>query len=439
MKQPSGGSFAILLLLGGCLGLGAGETLGPLVTAEGRLPTPKAGSDEKIGGATAVRVERPELDYVYPLRSRETIPYIVDYQPTGLEFFAGRLKLFPRLETRLAYNDNIFGSGEGEERSDMLWQNRPGLDLTFAPDPSFQLRSYYIFGWNDYLDDVARDYLTHDAGASMTWRNLGVRGLDLNLRDQYSQSGNTAVLDNEYVSFTRLQENKAGPTVEYRRENLGFAVSYEYGIVDYFKATLQSSDYYTHAGKVLWWYEVMPNLVPYVRYDYKATRYRLDSGGDFDCHYLNAGVRANLGRKFNFDAFVGNHRGISLDPYDSNDGPSAGIKLGYTPRLGYTVYFNSEYRFWQLVRTGGTRTLLLAAGGRFRVLPEFFVDGRVSWMQDDRMDGIQQRTLLYRAQFEYAIRRDLRAYAGCNRAERATTGARDVIINEIFAGFNFRF
>lgn len=405
------------------------------IDESGRLKPPREGST--LPQAQTVIVESPKIPYIPPLQTRppRQIPYYEE--PAGLRF--GRWILHPEETERLTYDDNVLGRPEGSKLSDVLVDHAPGLSLFYKNGRNFKFEASYAFGWHDYLDDTARDYLTQNAHVYAEWSNVGIHGLTVAFRDGYNQTGNTQVLEDEFKSFSRVQGNQTAVDVSYHSGRITVGSGYRFSITDYFGRGDSLGDYFQHDVPFVISYNLSRTLVPYLNYAFKAIRHIHNDARDFDTHSVALGVRTTVFRKFTFDASVGNNRSISFAPYDSNDGPALKVGLQYRHSARIQAYMNASRYYFAAERTGSSTVAEFEIGGDFRPLRNFSIDTSVLWRNESRQSGTEQITLTMQSTFNYRIKKYLEATAGYNRSERSGNQIRDVTINQGTVGIRFRF
>ena len=378
------------------------------------------------------------------------IDYGMEDPPAGIK--KGPVTLHPLFSTSITYDDNVLGTRSRAERKDFIWEVSPGYELIYRPNPDFTLTHGYKFGWVDYLDDNAKDYLTHNAGLNLQWRNLFVKGLKLEIDEQYRQSGNTGVFENQFASFSRVQGNSVGPTLSYETKRMGFIASYRFGLTDYFSQRNQVGDYHTHTADGMYYYKLSSKIRLYTQYTYESYDFVNSKSGDFDTHTHVAGVRANY-RKIDFDFHIGNRRattddinkpnrsgGIDLNQYDSDDGLVANLRISAKPTRRLSTYLSASQAFTAGVVTGGAKNTRAEVGVSVICFKKGKFDARALWNHEDRGSGLEQTTQEYGGRFTYRILKTLHGFADYNRSERSTNlDDDDIIINRGQIGIYFRF
>ena len=395
----------------------------------------EAGSAERAV-VKELPIQAPSITFLGPLQTRT--PWEIPGFGAVEGIHLGKVTLRPSYDLKLTYDDNIFGQEKGGAKRDLILRNSPGIELDYTISESINLKTAYTFGWTDYLDDTARDYLTHNQSLNLEWKNAGVPGLDLALNEQYHQSGNTAVLEDEFVSFTRVQGISAGPTISFRRGRMGFIAGYQLGVTDYFGRTSSEGDFHSHATKGLFFYQVSGGIVPYIFHEFTGTRFAHSAEDDFDLHDLRAGARFTEG-SFKFDFNLGNRRSLAREGYDSSDGLATRLRVDYVPNERWSLFFNAARHYDAGVRTGSSTNLEFSAGGGVELLRRLRLDSMVLWLESDRTSGTLQRTAQFDLRLTGKMAKHLTGYLAFIRLERTSNRFRDIIINRLEFGLQARF
>ncbi|MCW8132585.1 MAG: outer membrane beta-barrel protein [Planctomycetota bacterium] len=400
----------------------------------GRLKPPMEGAAQ--GKTTNYVIESPQIPYIPPLQTRAPRQQAFGEEPDGIRM--GRWTLHPMMTERLTYDDNVNGADETRQIHDFISEHAPGIGVNYMRGRNFKARGSYTFGWHDYLDDTQRDYLTHDATVEAEWSNAGVRGLTILVRQSYNQTGNTQVLEDEFLSFTRVQGYSSAINLGYVRGRISVATGYELAFTDYFGRTATLNDYHAHSIPIVFSYKLSQRLVPYLTYNYTANRFQHRDGIDFDTHIIKGGIRATLTRKFSVDVSAGNSRAIAIEPYDSNDGQTYNFNLEYRHSSRIMARLSASHGFSAGVRTGSATNTEFEIGGDFKLTRQFNISTSGMWRTEDRDSGLQQSTLTAQVGFFYHIKKFLQANAVYNRSERSSNAGPDIAINQVQFGFNFR-
>lgn len=435
MQQTWGWVRALAGVVCLCLAPLCASESGSPIDDQGRLrPVRQDGS----GGARAQIpiAEGPQVNFLRPLQARSGREAPVYEEPDGVR--KDRWLFHPKYTLQTIYDDNVLGRPDATKQDDVIVQHTPGFDFTYRPRETLVFQGNYQLGWNNYMDDMQRDYLSHDLNLAATWRDVYHRGLSVGIHESYSQTGNTQVLEDEFQSFTRVQGNNLGLEVGYEKGRMEFSAGYEFGVVDYMARRDSDGSYYRHTVPLTFSYKLARNLVPYLTYDYNANRFHVDQDRNFDTHQIMVGVKAILYRKFAFDAAVGNSRAIAINPYDSNDGPAARLNLIYTHSERIQAYFKAAHSFYSGIRTGSGIVNEAELGGYFRINRRFNISLASLWRAEDRDTGTEQTTLTLQSSFNYRIKKCFEASVGYNRSERQSSQARDVTINQGTISLRFR-
>jgi len=204
--------------------------------------------------------------------------------PAGLRI--GNTTLLPTWLETITYEDNLFGASR-KKQDDFGVYTQPGLGVRHRFSERIEAGCYYKFGWYDYLDDKARDYLTHDVDFTLNCSNIGIDGLNLNVYDTYAQTANTGALNQSYRAFTRQHQNTSGAMVSYEPGRITAIASYDYTIVDEFGRS--GNDYDFHTVKSMCAYKINPRLRPYVKYNFMCYDMIPDQN-NYTVHEVSAGA-----------------------------------------------------------------------------------------------------------------------------------------------------
>ena len=80
--------------------------------------------------------------------------------------------------------------------------------MSTRPDERVRTAISYEFGWHDYARDTQRDFLSHRASYVATLDNVVFQNLRLEFGDQYLQTNDNNVLDNEVVQRVYAREHR---------------------------------------------------------------------------------------------------------------------------------------------------------------------------------------------------------------------------------------
>ena len=345
--------------------------------------------------------------------------------------------LHPVATSDFQYTDNVLGQGHSNQKKDELWSTSSGFEFNYKPTRTFDMSASYRFGWNEYLDNNARDYLTHEASLNLAWHDIFTRGLEIDLGANYNQTGNTGVLEQEFLAFTRIQTMQINPSLTYRRSKLTVSASYYYDRYDYFGRTTSQGDLETHGALFLASYNLSDFLTPYFLYSFAASHYFHEERQNFDTHELKGGLKINYG-KFAFNLELGNEHSIRLKPYDSDDGNIYGLRLDYKHNEHFRAHILARRDFEVGILTGGGTYSTLEVGCTAQVLPRFETEARFSAIYNSLNSGAHEMTKQFNTRFTYQILRNLKGYAEYNRDMRTSVGGPNIDINTARLGMTFR-
>jgi hypothetical protein len=367
--------------------------------------------------------------------SRYTQPIELPQEPTpGLRL--GRTTLFPTYTETLTYDDNIFGT-KHDKAADLILYSQPGFGLSHRFTENIQLAVNYKFGWNEYLDEKAKDYLTHNADFNLGFKNVGVQGFSLNIYDTYGQTANTGALNESYHAFTRQHQNNSGILANYEQGRIQASASYDFTLVDEFGRN--GFDYFYDKVEGLVAYKVTSGLRPYVRYKFLSYDLLGREQNNYTVHEVVGGVKYRPFEQFEFDFGVGNRRSIAVKSLDSDDGEIYRLRLDYAANQNLRAYFQASREFEVGVLVGPTTTTAVEAGMFARILPGLSLGARTGWTRELRGGGIDQRTLQAGALVRYDFRRQFSFYGGYDYTYRETVRFGHLLFNKGVLGFSWRY
>jgi hypothetical protein len=383
----------VLILICAAISAGAQEEETPTTDKQketGRA-TPAKQEPVKAGAETATpeskeaapaKLVQPQADFA----SRYTQEIQLPSAPAaGLKI--GRTTLFPSYTETLTYEDNLFGT-PNKKTSELTLYSQAGMGVQHQFAENIVATANYKFGWNEYLDEEAKDYLTHNADFNMSFRNV-VPGFSLNLFDSYGQTGNTGVLNTSFRAFTRQHENTSGLIASYERERVEAQAVYSWTLVDEFGRN--GNDYFYHTVDGLVGYKVTAQLKPYFRYRFMTYDFEVDAN-NYTVHEVVGGVKYRPFQPFEFDFQVGNRRAIAVAGLDSNDGEIARIRLTYYRHEWLTAYAEGSREFEVGVLTGGSNTSHVEVGMNCRIVEGLSLGSRLAWTREARLSGEDLRT-----------------------------------------------
>lgn len=306
-------------------------------------------------------------------RYTQTVDLPMD-PPSGLKI--GNTTLFPTWNESVSYEDNLYGASR-KKTADVSVYTQPGFGVMHRFNESIQMACYYKFGWNDYLDDNAKDYLTHNVDFSLNMTNIGVEGFSINVFDTYAQTGNPGELNDNYDAFVRQHQNSSGAMFSYERERITASASYDYTIVDEFRR--DGYDYNYHHINGMFAYKVNRRVRPYLKYSFYSYDLVDDSHYNYTIHEILAGVLWRPYDQFEFDWMLGDRRSLTVQKDHSDDGPVLKMRLNYYHSQNIMAYCQASYEFQVGVLSGESYVTSTEAGTMCKISPELAVGGRVVW------------------------------------------------------------
>ena len=353
--------------------------------------------------------------------------------PKGLQ--VGHTTLYPSFSETLTYDDNLFGLSSAKIR-DFILRTEPGFGINHRFSENVALTTGYAFSWNDYLDDNARDYLTHSANFNLNVANMAVEGLSLSIYDSYGQTANTGILNENFLSYQRQHQNTVGTVLSFSRGPITTSGSYSFSFVDLFG--VDNADYSYHTVQGLFAYKVDSHFSPFLRYSFQSYDFALDQSNYTD-HTIAGGLRYRPLEQFMFELALGNHRAVAVATGDSTDGPLAGLRLVYVHNERISAYFTASREYEVGVRTGGGTTISLEAGTQARVLKDLWLGSRASWTREVRQGGSDLRTTQAGVVVRYNFRRQFVFTGDYSFTCRESNYGHYVSYNKAVLGFSWRF
>lgn len=426
------------LVLGLCLiGLGAaaalaGEEASPPSAASGASASPASSA------TTASLALTPRARPNRPLTSRAPARLLAEEsQPSG--FKLGTVEVRPFAEVTYLWDDNVLALPGAVERPDFLMTYLPGLELGWQPNPALSADARYAFGWTDYLDNEARDYLTHEAECRLIWQHFGVRGLTLSLSESYRQTGNTDALDNEFQAFRRLHGNILAPAVSYQTGKLGMRVSYRHELVDYFSRSDRIQDYISHGAEGLFYFRLTErSMLAYARYEGEWSRFGILDSRDFDAHLSASGVRGRHER-LSYEIEFGYRQGNGHVLRKDDGGWLLAASLEYEAARFVSLQVSARREYLSQIQSGNSTQGEVSCSATFRMRTSFELNVLLDWLQEDREGGFRQRTLTAQLESVYRLGKRLKWMARYERLERTDNRSQDVTINRAGIGLRVQF
>jgi len=382
-------------------------------------------------------IEAPTPVFIDPLQTRKPreIP--------GFEvldgFRVGGVTLFPTYNTKLVYDDNVFGRTKAQDPvPDLIYSNSPGMRMRYRPKHDLEVNVGYEFGWHDYLDDVARDYYSQSASGGFTWKNFFYKDFTIGVNNSYSQTAHTEVFDDEFSSFTRTQGNNLTVMTSYQRKRLGFNAAYTFGLTDYFGKSSTQGDYHTHNALAQVYYKVTDRLITTLDYTYEAYRLAHAHSGHFDTHSIMGSATTSLG-KFKLSLAAGNKRAIALDPYDSNDGLAVEFGLNYQANRRIKLGIRGRRAFNTGILTGAAYITEFSGEIGYVIAKRVRLDGSYVWSRSDRFSGLLQDTAQFDARLTGQIAKRWTGHLNYTRIDRTTSASPDVSVNRVDISIQMRF
>jgi hypothetical protein len=300
-----------------------------------------------------------------PLRAPEPRFPEEYFKPEGLKF--GTLEMYPTFKYELTYDDNPARS-HLRPKADFVEDFFGGWGFKQEATPNISWRANYQFGYRDYARGVVDNYLTHRADGELVLTDVLTQGLEFGFGDNFSQSGNTDVLEANLLQFARYENNQAYSVVRYQFNRLTLSGRYAYGLVDYLRQQLSPADSNTHLGQVDAVYDLLPEnrLAFFSSYQIVRTLRPHQTDQDFDAHTALAGIRGEYG-KLDYSAGLGWSKSFGLQHDQQNEGPVAQARVLYRPQERMAFELEASRRFVPGVLTGASTETRLALTGDVRL------------------------------------------------------------------------
>lgn len=434
------------LLMAACVNLRAEDSTesaketGAKADDSGKAKPPKL-EPAKAGDAFAsLNGDEVSSAKIYPTvanfssRFTQTIGLPVEDTP-GLKI--GNTTLFPTYLETLTYEDNLFAVSR-KKQDDWGLYSQPGFGIRHRFSDKIQVAAGYAFGWYDYLDDKARDYLTHNANFALNLSNIGVDGLSINLYDTYAQTGNTGVLNESYLAFTRQHQNTSGAMVNYERERIAVSASYDYTLLNIFGSS--DNDYAYHTINAMFAYKVSKRIRPYLKYRFQSYDFAPSDLNNYTMNEVLGGVIFRPYDQFEFDMYLGGQRSDAVYFDNSTEGPIAGMRLNYFHNQRITAHFAASRGYEVGVLTGGMTVSSIEAGVTCKISPELVIGARGGWTKELRDSGEDQRTVQADLLARYQFRRQFFFTGDYRYTGRETNmGGGYVNTNQATIGFQWRY
>ncbi len=344
-----------------------------------------------------------------------------------------------RIKPYLSFDETFSDNSQRKpthKKEDVLLDSVGGFTATTRPNECFKTSLSYEFGWHDYLRDTERDFLSHRASFDASLERVGIEGLSLEFGDQYIQTTDNDVLNNEIVQFARNQTNRAFTHAQYRYNRLKFTGEYAYFLQDYFDREPGKSNFRTHSGSLDGsWFWLPGRLEIFDSFQYQRTLYDHAAITDFDSVTELAGVRGSYS-KLTYSAGFGYAMAAPLFENGVKGNPSFSIALGYAPHRRISFDLVATRGFVAGVRTGATLETDASAALKLLLTRRGTLELKYVRDQSDRFSGVHQLSVAYSARFEYKLTRNTALGATLTRYERTSTIATDTFaVDEIKTGF----
>ena len=393
-----------------------------------------AGMDEQPAGAMKPLVPGPGLEPMQPLTSSRQSPLRgLNWLPTTEQEVQGvkfdHLLLMPKYISTFGYDDNILGRSSSHQEGDCLATYAPSMALRYTPQQDLVMNAEYGFTWHEYLKGVARDYFSHDASGAVLWKQAGLEGLSLQFNGAYQQTGDTGVLESDYLAFTRLQSYNVGPSLLCHFNRLEMVFAYQYAVTHYFARRDLNDDYDTHGATAGFAYRITEKgTAVFVTYAFKHTDRPNQTLANYETHELRTGIQGQF-RKLDFKAGVGMNANCYLDNSRLNGNqPGAFVNATYTPNHIVAFRLAANRALTASPLTGAATSIGVIANAQLNVARKQQVTLTASWLEE-KYATYDRTTLQAGALYKWAFARHVSFMAQADHAERQQSNSFNVTIN----------
>jgi len=395
-------------------------------------------------GSSAVAGESPfepyspdpdRRDLLLSLERQQDSPSVAA-KPLGINF--GHLKLLPQVDYTLTYTDNAVRA-QKNRRADFLSDSVPSVSLNFKPDELVTLDISYAFGWHDYLRDVARDYLSHNASGNLKVHNLFVEGFDLRFAEQYTQTANSDALLNNFVAFTRYETNQPSLHAAYTYNRFTISAAYTQFYTHYFARLDAPNNFTTHTGALECAYAFQPErFVLFGSYAFSSTIKPNDPAHDFITNTFTTGVRGVYSK---LQYAVGTGLGMAelvhtpIVGRSGARGPILNASISYQPQRRLQFALGAERRFFASPLSSFSTETNFSASTGIALTDKAKLILQYTRNESDRLDGLALISTAYRGNFELNLNSHAKLTFGAARTRRdSSNGLNQFLIHEISIG-----
>lgn len=391
--------------------------------------------DATLSHAVFAPVNVPEITRIPPLKTRAYLPSLEYDTAKGIVFRNIDSVMYFSDKISATYDDNVLGTTKKFQKPDERLDYETGTEFKYKPNSDFTLDTSYQFGWHDYAGNNARDYLSHDAGLRLEWTNVVIPGLSFSLNEQYSQTGNTEVFQDNFFSFQRVQGDKVDTAIRYQARKLNLVVGNVVEWTSYFSRRDQVGDYnedtlYAEAS-----YKLADHLTPFVLYEFDSVFLTGSNNPGFDIHRVSAGAETSY-KSLRFRGSVGVN---AIEDSGTHVNPTARYDMLYNPSQRVLAYLSVSREFSDGVLTGVSRDTIVVAGMNYRLTSRLRLDAGIQYELNDRADRLHQDTTDSRIALNYRITKNVSGWILYQRADRHSNEVSDIAINRVQLGFRMQF
>ena len=346
----------------------------------------------------------------------------------GFRFDSGHVVVKPFADLSSNYFQFV-----GDKGPDVMQTYAVGTAFSYTPNKLFDIKGSYRFSWNDYTDDKAKDYLTHDATLNFEFKPS--KDLKFNLYETYAQSGNVGTFNREtllnfddatfntfsirqaFLDFSRLQNYLAGISTNYHYKKIDIQASFEDSHIDYFGRTANLDDTDTRTFRTSFGYKYSPKISPYLLYTYDNIAFMNSAQKGSESHTWNAGVIVQVKKKVAVTAYVTPRVINDFQTKLQNRDLDATIGVSYDVLKRINVFFSGTTGFADAQRgpDGQLFGATVELKAKLQRDLELFMFSSFRNIESD--PHTFSETNLYGLRLDYRIQRHLRMSAGWSRSD----------------------
>lgn len=407
------------------------------------LVCPRILRAEQITSGTSTSIPPPDLSPVRPLvASRvggaDRVRLFTQPVDVGLVGFqTGNLIVSPNLNESITYDSNVLGTVNNAQH-DFVLNHSSVTEARYTPNSDFTIDANYSVGWHDYIDNVARDYLSQNGRVTFARTHMGLPGLTLGFLGDYQQTGNSGVFERDTVAFSKVQAFNESPSISYEVNRFSMLLNYNYTTVDYFGRVNAGNDYTTSEETGLLSYRFTRVIGGFISFSNKDFRIFNRQNADFDTDQFRVGAQGQY-RKFSFSLSMGESllHYADLKGKDRAD-PGASLEVSYILNHIATFTLSGSHLFTAGALEPGSTDNSIGASVSLQPARHHKVDLLANYLDENRTDGLDRRTLRYGVTYTWQLTRHLTFTGDASTVER-TTASQRVVARTATIGLNLGF